>query len=73
MQKEAIKGYSHLDIMNVLQGTERLTERKQDLEASGGHDINRPDAVNTVKSWRYQNPDKNSKGRENSWEVQVSL
>lgn len=56
----------------VLQGTERLAEGRQDLEASGGRHINRQHVVNTVKLWRHQNPDKRSQGREDSWEVQVS-
>ncbi len=63
--------------MNVLQGTERLAERlaerRQHLEASGCRYINRQYAVNTVKSWRHQNQDKRSQGRENFWEIQVSL
>ncbi len=41
MQKEATKGYSPVDVMNFLQGTERLAEGRQDLEASGGRHINR--------------------------------
>lgn len=41
MQKEAIKGYSPANFMNVLQGTECLAEGRQDLKASGGRHINR--------------------------------
>lgn len=60
MQKEAIKGYSPVDVMNVLQGTECLAEGRQDLKASGGRHINRQHVVNTVKSWQHQNPVKRS-------------
>lgn len=73
MQKEAIKGYSPMDVINVLQGTECLAERKQDLETCEGRHLNRHHIANMVKLWQYQNSDERSQVHEDSWEVQVSF